>query len=224
MADTRNITDNLLGMYGRNDWIMRTNFDIFLRRSGLMDLPRDVRILDLGCAMGHLILQLRQAGFQRVTGLDASPEMVEAARGLTGGDILLGDAAACGDLVEAGGFDVVIISDLVHHIEDESGWDRMLDGCRTALGPGGLLVIREPWPTPVLNLLYALSRFSWLHLGPLKERLRSFVEEDALLQYFFSHWIPDYPERLQRRGFRVERDFSWLVHRITVCRRDDPAP
>lgn len=52
MADTAEITKNLLDMYGRNDWVTRYNFRHFMRLSGLSIIPRDSKIVDCGCAMG----------------------------------------------------------------------------------------------------------------------------------------------------------------------------
>ena len=207
-------------MYGRNDWIMRLNFRCFLRLSRLTDLRRDARILDCGCAMGHLILRLRAFGFTNVAGLDSAPEMVEAARSLTGATILHCDALDLARNAEAGSFDAVVVSDLLHHFAEAENWEKLLAGCRTVLKEGGLLVIREPWPTFLLKLLYRMSRHRVFYVGFLKARLQSFIEEDALVQHFFTHWIGTYKERLARHGFRIERDLSWLVHRITACRKE----
>lgn len=220
MADSEKITENLLEMYGRGDWISRFNFRVFLERSGLAKLPRDTRILDLGCAMGHLLVLLREAGFTDLTGLDAAPGMVEAARRLTGLPVVEADAADCAAHFPAGGFGAVVVSDLLHHIDSTAGWDRLLAGCRQLLSPGGWLLIREPWPTLPVRLLQWMSRYRVFYVGPLKTRLQSFVDEAALVEHFFRHWMPDYPQRLARAGFRLERDFDWLVHRITVARRE----
>lgn len=219
MADDPRITQNLLEMYGRNDWIMRRNFRFFLDIAGISKMDRSNRILDCGCAMGHLILMLRQEGFTAVDGFDASPDMVAAARELTGANITLCDAVDMADVLPAKAYDLVIVSDLVHHLESRQQWDRLFEGVLHCLKPSGRLVIREPHPTLVLRILYGLSRFPALHLGPLKARLRSFQEEDDLLQHFFAHWTPSYPGILAEHGFTVEIDRNWIVHRITVARR-----
>ncbi|MBF0611598.1 MAG: class I SAM-dependent methyltransferase [Magnetococcales bacterium] len=222
MADSEVITDNLLEMYGRDDWIMRWNFGIFLRRSGLACLDRKSRILDFGCAMGHLLRLLRQEGFTQISGMDAAPAMVEAARHISDCPVVLGNAVECGQLFPPGEADVIIISDLVHHIESVEEWRTMLAGCRRLLAPGGLLVIREPWQTPLLRLLQVMAHHRIFYIGPLKGRLRSFVEESALLDHFFANWPPIYHTLLREQGFLVEQDVSWLVHRITTARTGVP--
>lgn len=224
MADTKNITDNLLEMYGRNDWVMRFNFRMFMKLTGLMDLPRDAAILDCGCGMGHLIYMMNQEGFTTVSGLDAAPEMVDAARKLTGANIALADVVDIEKSYEKSSLDAVIISDIVHHIPDKDQWDKMLAGCYAVLKPGGLLAIREPFPNLAVNSLIFMSGIKTLHIGFMKSRLQSFVEEADLVDYFFKNWVPDYKEKLGGFGFKIIKDFNWLVHRITVAGKKETAP
>lgn len=224
MPDSRDITQNLLEMYGRDDWIMRLNFDFFIRLSGLATLPRHSRILDCGCGMGHFIRSLKNHGFTSLTGLDASPEMVEAARALTGESILLADVAHMGTLLKAHSFDVVIISDLFHHLENQDQYQATLTSCALVLARGGHLIIREPFPLPLIRLLRALSGLKFLQVGPLKARLRSFVEESALLDFFDRYWVPAYPNLLRYHGFNIVRERDWLVHRITTCCKEGSRP
>ncbi|MHB8880756.1 MAG: class I SAM-dependent methyltransferase [Thermodesulfovibrionales bacterium] len=219
MKDSHEITQNLIEMYGRNDWIMRLNFRFFLSLSGLKNLPRDSRILDCGCAMGHFITMLKAHGFTSVSGLDAAPEMVAAAVRMTGAPVILANALDVENHFERESLDVVIISDLFHHLPSLEAWNRLLVGCNKVLRNGGLLIIREPFPMLLINLLYIMSRRRIFYVGFLKARLNSFVEEDALLQYFFSHWPGRYKDLLAEHGFCIVKDVNWLVHRITSCRK-----
>jgi pseudaminic acid biosynthesis-associated methylase len=50
--------------------------DIFLGQ-----LPRDIRILEVGCNIGNQLLALRQMGFKRLSGIDVQPNAVETAKG-----------------------------------------------------------------------------------------------------------------------------------------------
>jgi len=224
MADDPKVTANLLEMYGKNDLVMRVNFWFFLQFSGMNALPRESKIMDCGCAMGHLILKLNASGFKNVAGLDASAEMAEQARALTGAQVFHADALELADRVAPSSMDVVIVSDLFHHLDSTDKWEALLAACHKVLRPGGHLVIREPYPTLSLRTLYWMSGYKIFYVGFLKARLQSFVEEDGLLRYFFAHWLGGYKEMLAKAGFTVTRDFSWTVHRITTCVKPEGRP
>src|SRR3989344_2426825 len=59
---------------GRRNMIMRL----------LASMPKDTRILEIGCSGGALLSELRSAGFMQAYGIDVSEKAIEAckARGL----------------------------------------------------------------------------------------------------------------------------------------------
>lgn len=223
MADTPAITRTLLELYRRDDWITRWNFRCFLRLSGLVTLPRTAHILDCGCALGNLLRRLKGCGFVNLTGIDASPEMAVGARTATGLPVIEADVLDLAQHLRPRSQDAIVIADLLHHLHSTEEWERFLRQCREVLRPGGCLVIREPEPTLLLRVLYRAARWRCCHIGPLRPRLQSFIDEDALFRYFFTHWVDAYPALLTAAGFRITRDTVWLVHRITVCRPLAPA-
>lgn len=90
------------------------------------------RILDLGCGDGRLTLKIAAAGAD-VVGIDASPDMVQAARE-RGIDARLADARAPGF---EGEFDAVFSNAALHWIPQAQA---VLAGIARALKPGGRLV------------------------------------------------------------------------------------
>jgi len=89
--------------------------------NGLIRLIRGQRILDLGCGNGRLAILLAQAG-NSVTGIDSSEEQIRLARG--NAETVGPGTAANPDFHHApmestglpdGGFDVVILSQSLHH-------------------------------------------------------------------------------------------------------------
>ena len=90
------------------------------------------RILDLGCGDGSLTERLIERG-ARVVGIDASPEMVAAARA-RGIDAQVMDATA---LTFENEFDAVFSNAVLHWIHDQ---DAVLTGVARALVPGGRFV------------------------------------------------------------------------------------
>lgn len=219
MADTPEITNNLLEMYGRDDAVMNFNFKFFMKISGIINLDRNAAIADCGCGMGHFIHMLQSFGFKNVAGVDAAAEMVEHARKMTGVNIIHGDAVKIGEYFEPQSLDAVFISDLFHHIPSKDQWDELLKGCGKVLKNEGMLVIREPFPIFLINLLTAMSRYRIFYIGFMKSRLQSFVEEAELLNYFYANWVPNYQKILASHGFEIKKDSNWLVHRITSCRK-----
>jgi len=97
------------------------------------------RILDVGCASGRLLANLREHGFPNVTGLDPSPSCAAAAARLYGIDVrnmTLGDMAGTGDR-----YDVVIMVGVLEHLRELG---QAFDHLRTLLPAGGLLYVEVP--------------------------------------------------------------------------------
>ena len=104
----------------------------------LLDPRPGELIVDLGCGDGALTLQIMASG-ARVIGLDASPEMVEAARA-RGVDAFVADAQAL-DLDEQaarfGQFDAAFSNAALHWMLDP---DAVASGVFALLKPGGRFV------------------------------------------------------------------------------------
>jgi SAM-dependent methyltransferase len=98
----------------------------------LLDPRPGERILDLGCGDGVLTQKLQALGCD-VTGIDTSPELVDAAIAL-GLDVSVQDAAEMSFVDE---FDAVFSNAVLHWISDP---DRVIGNVYTALRPGGRFV------------------------------------------------------------------------------------
>jgi SAM-dependent methyltransferase len=97
------------------------------------------RVLDVGCASGRLLANIRDLGFPNVVGLDPSPACAAAAARLYGIDVrtmTLAEIAASGEQV-----DVVIMVGVLEHLQD---LDRAFAQLRQLITPGGLLYIEVP--------------------------------------------------------------------------------
>ena len=99
---------------------------------------RDVRILDIGCANGGLLLRLKKLGFQKLCGFDLPPGCVENTR-------KLGIDAQFGSVTEhpqdAGTFDLIILSHVMEHLRDVRPAVRSVE---KLLKDGGLIYIEVP--------------------------------------------------------------------------------
>jgi SAM-dependent methyltransferase len=105
-------------------------------------------VLDAGCGTGRVGVELARRGID-VVGVDADPEMIQAARAKAPG--LAWVVADLAGLDLARRFDVVLLAgNVVPYVAPESRAAAM-DACARHLEPGGRLVagfaLRDGWPT-----------------------------------------------------------------------------
>lgn len=114
----------------------RRKVDYFFAR-----LPREARILEIGCGDGWLRRALAARGFSRYTGLDLHPPA----------DVV-GDVNAWRELgLREASFDVVVAFELVEHVD-------CFRACHELLAPGGAMFVTTPLPSRdwVMRVLEAL--------------------------------------------------------------------
>ena len=145
------------------------------------------RILDLGCGDGQLTQKLAAAG-AIVSGVDASPEMIEAAR-VRG---IAADVAKAEALPYAGAsFDAVFSNAALHWVQDQ---DAMMREVHRVLRPGGRFVAEMGGHGNIAAIRIALTAVL-LHHG--------FGDREEGVNYYPT---PEgYSKRLSAHGFAVER-------------------
>ena len=156
------------------------------RRDAVYDLIKQLKlsntaaILEIGCSGGPLMQRLRAAGYTDLTGIDVSGPAIELAhaRGVPNVSVMDGAALAFGDAR----FDLVIASDVLEHIEDES---RALREWVRVLRPGGQLLVFVPAHT-----------YLW-------------SEHDVVNHHFRRYSRPGLIAALARAGLHVGRSSFW---------------
>ncbi|HEX8351189.1 MAG TPA: class I SAM-dependent methyltransferase [Hymenobacter sp.] len=120
-------------------WWFKARREIVFDLIRNMKLPKEAAILDVGCSGGPLLLALRAAGYEHLTGIDVSESGIELAqqRGLSNVSVMDGSRLDFADK----SFDLLIASDVLEHIENEA--DALREWVRV-LRPGGTLLLFVP--------------------------------------------------------------------------------
>jgi ubiquinone/menaquinone biosynthesis C-methylase UbiE len=133
-------------------------------------LPRQgkgLRVLDVGCGTGYYTARLRQHGFD-VTGIDASPEMLEQAR-VRNPDVALRQADVEHLPFPDASFDIVICIEVLRYLPRSNGCIREM---ARVLKPGGVC-LATAMPLFNLNGYWLVNRLATvlplLSLVPLKQ-------------------------------------------------------
>ena len=145
------------------------------------------RILDIGCGDGQLTLRLAATG-ALVRGVDASPEMVRAARSRgVEADEASAEALPYPDRT----FDAAFSNAALHWVHDH---DAMLSEVHRVLRPGGRFVAEMGGHGNIAAIRVAFAAVLERHGLPGREGdLNYYPTPEA------------YSERLERHGFRVDR-------------------
>jgi 2-polyprenyl-3-methyl-5-hydroxy-6-metoxy-1,4-benzoquinol methylase len=135
------------------------------------DASAQPRILDVGCGTGWLSRELRPFG--QVTGLEPSTEGIRKAEATNSGDhdleFVVGTAETLLLAGRSGEFDLVVASEVIEHVIDQSGF---LDDIYSLLKPRGLLILT----TPRQEL-----RNDWEAAGAEKQPIENWLTRDRLL-------------------------------------------
>ena len=100
---------------------------------------RDARIVDIGCANGALLAELRKNGFKDVMGIDPSSACARTAKNLYGIEVEV--APISGIPPDIGLFDLVIFGSVMEHILDLNG---TIQRIKQLLKPHGQAYIEVP--------------------------------------------------------------------------------
>ncbi|GGL37979.1 class I SAM-dependent methyltransferase [Planomonospora parontospora] len=184
-------------------WARRPGFDSYWGyRSRFLELvpAPGAATLDLGCGEGRISRDLSESG-HRVTGVDVSPILVEAARQAhPDGRYLVADAA--GLPFDDGAFDLVVAYNVLMDVDD---LDSSVREAARVLAPGGRLVPAITHPITDTGRFDG-ERFVLDGSYFERRRFRQEVERDGL-PMVFSGWdqpLSDYTGALEASGLLIE--------------------
>jgi len=108
-----------------------------------IDVPKESKILDLGCGHGAFVYFLDKCGFKNVAGVDGSAEQVELASKLEIPGIIEADITEHLVSCESSSVDVIILMDVLEHLTHEQLFST-LDEVYRILTPNGRCIIHVP--------------------------------------------------------------------------------
>ena len=185
-------------------------------------------ILEIGCGEGGNLLPFAEAGF-RVTGIDISPNKIRNARTYFAkrearGEFDVLDFLDGTEFPEGPVFDLILIHDVIEHIEPEYK-DRFFARLSAFLKPGGLIFWGFPaWQMPFGgHQQICRSRactLPFLHLLPAgwyERWLRAFKEDPETIRDLMSikrskMTVERFEELCGAHGLRIEDRILWLVN------------
>jgi ubiquinone/menaquinone biosynthesis C-methylase UbiE len=178
-----------------------------LARLGALQWPRDAEIVELFCGRGNGLIALERHGFTRLEGVDLSPRLVAQYRGPA--KCIVGD---CRQLPFANGSkNALIIQGGLHHLSVlPADLDQVFSEMHRVLRKGGHVLLVEPWLTPFLKFVHAVSENS------LARRLSNRMDALATMIHFerrtYEQWLaqPDLIRKIARAHFApLHESFAW---------------
>lgn len=130
----------------------------------LADVPRDARVLDLGCGNGAMVASFLDRGWDLV-GVDISQSGLALAR-QRWPHIHFEYGDATGDLSRLGTFDAILSTEVIEHVFLPA---RFAQNAYRLLKPGGVLVLSTPYHGWLKNVVIAATNRADSHYQPLNE-------------------------------------------------------
>lgn len=187
-----------------------------LLKLGAGQWPRDARIAEIFCGHGNGLVALEQLGFENLSGVDLSAELLAEYRGPARCYV-----ADCRQLpLDDSSQDIVIVQGGLHHLPAiPEDLERTASDVRRVLCADGRFVVVEPWQTPFLSVVHRACRWRLARrLWPRLDALATMIELEE----------PIYPAWLARprlildvfdRHFTAERQWSGWGKLYYVGRR-----
>jgi ubiquinone/menaquinone biosynthesis C-methylase UbiE len=178
-----------------------------LRKLGAAQWPRDAEIVELFCGRGNGLNALERLGFTHLEGVDLSPRLIARYRGPA--ECFVGD---CRQLPFANrSKDVLMVQGGLHHLSTlPEDLEQTFAEMQRVLRKEGRVVIVEPWLTPFLKFVHAVSE------NPLARRLSNKLDALATMIQFerrtYEQWLtqPELIRKIARTHFvPIHESFEW---------------
>jgi ubiquinone/menaquinone biosynthesis C-methylase UbiE len=178
-----------------------------LGKLGAAQWSRDTEIVELFCGRGNGLAALERLGFTHIEGVDLSPRLIAQYRGPA--KCFVGDCRQL--LFDDRSKDVLIVQGGLHHLPVlPDDLEETFSEMQRVLRKDGRAVFVEPWLTPFLKLVHAVSE------NPLARRLSNKLDALATMIHFerrtYEQWLtqPDLIRKLAHAHFSpAHESFEW---------------
>jgi ubiquinone/menaquinone biosynthesis C-methylase UbiE len=182
-------------------------FEKRLLHVGAGTWPRGARIVEIFCGRGNGLHALSALGFTQLEGADLSPRLLAKYDGPARCHVCDCRALPFAD----GSLDVVIVQGGLHHLEQLPGdLHTTLDEARRVLSSRGKLVVIEPWRTPFLRFVHAVT--AQKAARKLWSKLDAFEEMYVHERETYDRWLASGPailRALEERFVPLRCETAW---------------
>lgn len=150
-----------------------------LKKIGILDAPRNVRILDLACGGGEMLDILADVGFTDLTGLDVYQDTGETR------PWKYVQGTATGLPFEGNSFDIVVCAHALHHLNSSEEVKLLMAQADACLKPEGKLIIIDHYDSVWLRVAFALleSPLAMITSWGRDFRKQLILEHEVLYKY-----------------------------------------
>jgi len=179
--------------------------------SQLLAVPRDRKILDLGCGVGFLVFFLKRQGFDNVTGIDKNENLISIAKSKVNAEFIVDDGITYLEKQKTQ-YDIIFLWNVLEHIPKENVM-KSLRVLHKSLSDDGFMVARTPNMTNIMAQGHFCDDFT--HNTAFTEqsiaqvaKLAGFSNVEMLNQFKFQNF----------KG-RIKAVINWFLHKTLLWLR-----
>lgn len=188
---------------------LKRNSSAFMQHFGdFIPKEKSGKIVDLGCGYGVLVWWLNSLGYENVHGVDISESQISLGKSLGIKELIEGDVFEYLNILKDNSCDMIILRDLIEHIEKHMVLD-LLEKCGKKLKKNGRLVIQTVnGESPTFGkVFYSDFTHKWVYTS---SSLKQILSNSGYRSVNFKPWHP------RKKGIGFFRYILWLLTEVII--------